>query len=121
MAWLVYPVSRSRAAPGRLVIRVCKLAAVQRETATSDARCQAVTQALKHGDVFIDATGPTTREFSPVIGFRYPVLGQSGQLLPNLNERQPYLLGEDDKRDAPKNRSRVAAVACAIALGADQV
>ena len=45
---------------------------------------------------------------------------QLGELCADLVERQPDVLCEDDERDPPEYRPRVATMAQAFALGVDQ-
>jgi len=46
--------------------------------------------------------------------------GQFGKLGANLVEREPYPLGEDDKRDLSYDGTRVPAMARIVALGMDE-
>ena len=64
--------------------------------------------------------GPALREPRPVALVRRAVGRQLGELLADLLEGQPDPLGEDDEGDPAEDRARVAAVARAGALGADQ-
>ncbi len=89
---LAQEVSRSGARGARLVARIGKPAAAQRQATTADARCELVAESLERHDAIVDPTSPRARKSFP-IGLRgCPRVGQRRQCLADLLERQPDLL-----------------------------
>jgi hypothetical protein len=119
-AWYVYPVAGTGTAAGSPIAGIRKFAAVQRQAATANTVREACAKAFEHRNLLIDSASPPGRKLSPVRRFRYPVLGQLGQLPSNLLQCQPDLLGEDDEGDSAKRSPRVAAMPRGIALGVNQ-
>src|SRR5205823_922802 len=102
------PVARPGAAGGRAVLGVGETAAIEREATAADALRQTDLEALELGYPLIDPRGPPPRQARPVAAGRRAVRGELGELRADLVERQPDALGEDDERDPPKHRPRIA-------------
>src|SRR5712692_1330942 len=114
------PVARTRSQPRCPVAGIGELAALERETAAPDARCQANPEPLELREPLINPRRPGARQARPLPAGRHPVRRKASKLLPDLLERQPDPLGEHDERDSPEHRPGVAAVARAGPFGPDQ-
>jgi hypothetical protein len=68
-------------------------------------------EAFELGDSLVNAHTPISRKLRPISTFRNTVSGQLRQLVADLLQGQPYLLSEDDERDAAENCARVAPMA----------
>src|SRR5437764_3479578 len=93
------------------VVRVGKAAAVERQAAASDAALKARPQPLKLRDALVDSRSPVSRKARPVAPRGRPVGGKLRKLVGDLLQGQPHVLREDDEGYAPKDGSRVAAMA----------
>src|SRR6516165_12834950 len=78
------PIPRPRARSGGPIARISELTSVQRETPTPYALCKSSLKALKFGDSFINALGPSSRKLGPIRAFRNMVARQLVQLRPNF-------------------------------------
>src|SRR5262245_4696331 len=102
------------------VVRIGELTLLERQAAAPDALRQPELQPFQFLDAFGHPAGPAGGQPGPVGTLGHAVLRQLGELLGDLLERQADLLCEDDERDAPEHRPRIAAVAGAGAFGGDQ-
>src|SRR5215471_15431929 len=112
-----HPRPRPRPLPRRAIAGVGEPAAIEREAAAADALGEARFQPPELGDPLADPRRPARRERRPVGPLGHAVVRQRGELGPDLLERQPDLLREDDEGDAPEHGPRVAAVP---GVGADR-
>jgi hypothetical protein len=80
------PVARPRAETGGAVVGIGEPAAVERETAATDALGEPGLEALELGDALVDPRGPLAREARPVAAGRHPSFGQLGELPADLLE-----------------------------------
>src|ERR687891_454539 len=114
------PGARARAEAGGPIAGVGKSASIQRQAAATDALGEADLEALELGDPLVDPRCPRAGETRPVAAGRRALRRQLCEVRADLIERQPHPLGEDDERDAPEPRPRVAPVTRAGPFGCDQ-
>jgi hypothetical protein len=114
------PVARSGAPGAGAVVGVRETAAIEREAAAADALGQADLEALELGDSMVDPRGPPLGEARPVTAGRRAIRRQLGELRPDLIERQPDALGEDEERRlgrvATVGRTRRRSSGCGLHL-----
>lgn len=114
------PVARARSEAGGAVAGVGEAAVFEREAAAADATHEPSTEALELSDLFVDAGAPTGGKLGPVVAFRGVVVGKSVEFVGDFVETEADALREDDERDAAEDGARIAAMARARALGADE-
>src|SRR5215210_4008739 len=105
---------------GRLVLRIEQLAFVDREAAAPDACRQAAAEGLEHRDPAVEVGAPPLRQAFPVAAARDPVLGQSGERLVDLSQRDAGGLARLDESDSPEHRAVVAALVAVRPPRADE-
>src|SRR3954464_12873519 len=95
-------------------------AAVQRETATTNAVGQAALQSLELCDPLVNSLSPVARQLRPVLARGHAVLRQRSEFVGDLVECEPDSLREYDECDPSQHAARVSPVARAGALRRDQ-
>src|SRR5262249_8623369 len=115
-----YPVARTRTATSRPVAGIGELTAIQRQAAAADALGERRLEPLQLDDAGADPLRPLRREFGPVRTVGHAIPRKSYKLGPELVERQADPLRKDDERDAPNDRTRIAAVAGVVAFRVNQ-
>src|SRR6266567_4229372 len=93
------PVPWAWAKAGRPVAWIRQLATLQRKAAAADALCESGPEPLELRDTFVDARRPRFRQARPVMTGRCAMWRQLGKLCPDLIQRQPDSLREDNERD----------------------
>ena len=86
------------------------MTSVQGETPTPYALRKSSPKAFQFGDSLVNALGPSSRQLGPIRAFRNMVARQLGELLPDLLQGQPNLLGEYNECDTAENCTGIAPV-----------
>ena len=103
-------VVRTRTGFGRLVVRVEKLAGVDREASAADAGREPVAECFEGGDAAVDVLAPTAGQPLPVASVRCAVSRQSRKGSTDPVEGNSRGTPGLNQRDPPKHGPLVAAL-----------
>lgn len=106
--------TRAGTAFGGLVGRVVQGAALEAETATTDAAVEPVAQVLQMGNAGVDLFAEIVRNAGPVSFGRGAVRVQVGHIAGNIRQHEPHRLGDHHEGEAADIGPAIAAVAARV-------